>query len=120
MVEVSTFERLKRDGAKVLRMAFSREDDDGLAWLRDITASRTGPWTFAERRERLHLAARALDTLLERDRVLIDGLCNDRSLAEESSRLGLSQESTSKARQRALERLRSAFKVVVMGIETDR
>ncbi|MEM8712225.1 MAG: sigma factor, partial [Planctomycetota bacterium] len=78
------FRALKRDGAKVLRLAFS-SSESAQELLKDVAASVTGPLTFAARREQLHLAARALDTLMERDRWLIEGVCSGRDLRTDAA-----------------------------------
>lgn len=105
---------LKRDGAKVLR--FAGDASSGLNQIRDLAASVTGPSTFAVRREQVHLAARALDTLLDRDRWLVERQCTGFSVEEDAAELDLSADSTRAARSRAIERFRRAFRIVVQGL----
>lgn len=93
---------LKRNCADVLRLTRSG----------DVAGTATGPGTFAERREQLVLITRAMDLLPERDRQLIRWTTDDVPLAEQAQRLDIGHDAAERARARALERLRKAFKVV--------
>ena len=104
---------LRRAGSDVLRLTFGDSTDAGIAAVRDLAASVTGPSTFASRREQVTLAARALALLLPRDRELVEGLSRGRTLEEEAARLGLTYGATQRARHRALERLRRTFELVL-------
>lgn len=103
---------LKRSGSNLLRAGLAEGGAEAPAAL-ELAASVTGPSTFAMRREQLQLLACALDLLLPRDRELVQGLGEGRAVAEEAQRLGLSYDALVQARHRALERLRSCFRVVL-------
>ena len=104
---------LKRDGSRVLRMSLAGEDPRVGPAVRELASSVTGPSTFAVRREQVSIAAVALDMLLPRDRLLIEGLCQGVELREQAARLGLGPTATQRARQRALERLRRTFRLAL-------
>jgi len=72
----------------------------------------TGPSTFAERRELLTLAVQALDLLMERDRDLVRWASRGVTTDEIAERLQLSRTSAERARQRAVERFRKAFRLL--------
>jgi DNA-directed RNA polymerase specialized sigma24 family protein len=75
-------------------------------------ATATGPTTFASRREQLVLATKALDLLLPRDRDLVKWSGEGLSTEEQARRLDLSAEAAGRARRRALDRFRKAFRLV--------
>lgn len=102
---------LKRSGSRVLRAGLADADGDSVA-MSAHAASVTGPSTFAVRREQLQLAACALDLLLPRDRELVNGVCAGLAVDEQARSLGLSYDAAVAARGRALERLRSCFRIV--------
>jgi RNA polymerase sigma factor (sigma-70 family) len=79
------------------------------SWL---AASQTGPSTFADRREAIETAMRVLPALSERDQQLVRWTVDGDTVEEIAARLGVGYEAAGKARQRALERFRSAFRVV--------
>lgn len=95
---------LKRRPAALLRITLA----DEAAELRQRTPE-PGPATFAERREALVLAVRALDLLLPRDRQLVLATLAGQSNEELGTALALPPESAARARLRALERLRKAW-----------
>jgi RNA polymerase sigma factor (sigma-70 family) len=101
---------LKRRPAALLRLTLA--DDGTRPGTPPPASTQTGPATFAERRESLVQAVRALDLLLPRDRELVllelEGLAPD----EIGRRLGLSADSAARARLRALERLRKAWRLL--------
>ncbi|HKE01047.1 MAG TPA: sigma-70 family RNA polymerase sigma factor [Planctomycetota bacterium] len=101
---------LRRKPAALLRVTLS--DDETRAAARLPADTSTGPATFAARREAIELAVRALDLLLERDRELVLGAIDGRSVSELGAKLGLSAESAGRAQRRALERLRRTFRVL--------
>lgn len=78
----------------------------------DPTASQTGPRTFAERREQLALAMRAVSTLGERDRTLIEAVVQDTSISALAQQLGVSEAAAQRARLRAVDRFRRAFRAL--------
>lgn len=102
---------LKRQGGTLLRIEVG-EPSSGADRAQEPAASETGPSTFAHRRELLVLAARALELLLPRDRELVVGYANGLSTGELAQRLGLRPEAAQKARVRALDRFRKAFRLV--------
>ena len=71
-------------------------------------AQSAGPATFAERREQVGLAMKALDQLPERDRKLMEWHAADVPLEEIALRLGIAYDAAKHARQRALEKFRDA------------
>ena len=68
--------------------------------------------THASRKELLVLVARALAVLSPRDRQLVTWATEDLPLQEQASSLGLTYPAAQKAAQRALERLRKAFRLL--------
>jgi RNA polymerase sigma factor (sigma-70 family) len=98
---------LKRNRAGVLRLTWDGGDANG-----DVAGTRTGPGTFAERREELVLITRAMDLLPDRDRQLVRWTSEDVPLAEQAERLGIGYHAAEKARTRAVERLRKAFTLI--------
>ncbi len=102
----------RRDGVQVLRLTqvgsrTSAQGDTGLA------GSRTGPLTFAARREQLALAAKVIAVLSDRDRALLRSLGDGTPLEEMSVRLGITYETAKKARQRALDRFRITYDLLL-------
>jgi RNA polymerase sigma factor (sigma-70 family) len=75
-------------------------------------AEGTGPVTFAARREQLNLAVRALDCLLDRDQKLVRWASQGISTAEQAERLGVTPATAERARQRAVERYRKAYRIL--------
>jgi RNA polymerase sigma factor (sigma-70 family) len=72
----------------------------------------TGPETFADRREMLTLAVKALGLLPERDAQLVRWAADGISLEEIAGRLEMSYRGAQTASRRAQERFRKAFQVV--------
>jgi RNA polymerase sigma factor (sigma-70 family) len=103
---------LKRGSGNLLRLSGSSDatTDPQAILLPAIDA--TGPSTFASRREQVVTAVRALDLLLERDRELVRGYCDGRTIAEQAEVLGLEYDAARRAQSRALERFRKAFRVL--------
>jgi DNA-directed RNA polymerase specialized sigma24 family protein len=104
---------LKRNGAGALRLALTESTEPGLAALRELPASATGPSTFAARREQLTLATQAMALLLPRDRELIDAMCRGLTAREHGDQLGLGAAAAERARSRALERFRRSYELVL-------
>lgn len=75
-------------------------------------ADATGPVSFAERRDQVDLAVRAIETLLPRDQEILEMERAGASIADIASKLALSEAAAGKARQRALERFRRAFELI--------
>jgi len=72
----------------------------------------TGPTTLAGRIEQASLAVRALDLLLARDRELIRWALDGASSREMAERLQISETAADRARQRAIERFRKAYRLL--------
>lgn len=102
--------RLRRDSARVMRLADGSSHTGTV--LPEPAAARTGPFTFAARRELLVLAAKALAVLPERDQQLIQWTSEGVPLREQANRLGLSYDAVQRAGHRATQRFRSAFDVL--------
>lgn len=106
----------KRDAARVLRLALAGEGGSGSSVAGLTPASpRTGPATFAERRDLIRRAARALSTLPERDRELVRGLAAGATVEEAARAHDLTYAAAQRARLRALERFRLAYGVLGSG-----
>jgi len=101
---------LKRRPAALLRLTLG--DDDTTPGTPQPASTQTGPATFAERREALVQAVRALDLLLPRDREIVLLAMEGLTPEEIGARLGLATESAARARLRALERLRKAWQLL--------
>jgi hypothetical protein len=71
----------------------------------------TGPQTFADRREQLDVAVKALALLLPRDQNLVRWASEGVDIQEQASRLGLSYDAAERAGARACERFRKAFRL---------
>jgi RNA polymerase sigma factor (sigma-70 family) len=71
----------------------------------------TGPATFAERRDELELAYAALAALLERDQRLVRWSCEGLAIDEMAQRLEISYDAAERARLRAVERFRKAYRL---------
>jgi RNA polymerase sigma factor (sigma-70 family) len=97
----------KRHAGRALRLALGSgtTSSDGAP---EPASRRTGPTTFAGRRELLARAARALAAIGERDGELVRQQVEGVSVEETAARLGLSYAAAQRARLRALERLRKA------------
>ncbi len=80
-----------------------------------LARARTGPSTFAERRELVGIAERALLLLPERDQEILRLQSSGATCAEIGARVGLSPDSADQARRRAIERFRKAFELVTRG-----
>ena len=99
---------LKRKSAGLLRLTSGGTPSDPRA-IREPAGTRTGPSTFASRREQLAQAVRALAVLLPRDRDLVRWSSEDVPLEEQAGRLGITYNALKQARFRALERYRKAY-----------
>jgi RNA polymerase sigma factor (sigma-70 family) len=103
---------LKRGSGDLLRLSGTSDATTDPRAVGEPAADLTGPSTFASRREQLVLAVRALDLLLERDRSLVRGFCDGVSIQEQAQRLELEYDAARRARARALERFRRAFRAI--------
>lgn len=99
---------LKRRPAGLFRLTRA----EGTGGVAEPAGAGTGPATFAERREMLTLAVQALDLLMERDRQLVRWASRGVTTDEIAERLDLSRTSAERARQRAVERFRKAFRLL--------
>ncbi len=102
---------IKRDCGRLLRLSWS-SSSGGTGGSR-VVASSPGPSTWASRRELLILASRALAILGERDRDLIAGEMAGRPLSKVAESLEISNDAARKTRDRALERLRKTFQILI-------
>jgi RNA polymerase sigma factor (sigma-70 family) len=78
----------------------------------DPRASATGPLTFAARREIVTVAMKAVDLLPERDRKIVRWVTEGKDIAEIAEALGVSYDAAERARLRAIERFRGAFRAL--------
>ena len=102
---------LNRGSAKVVRLSFGQNTaNTGVVAL---PASATGPSTFADRREVLVLATKALTSLPRRDMDLVRWRSEGLMVEEQTARLGLGYAAAQRAGLRALERFQSAFELVL-------
>ena len=100
---------LKRDGGKVLRITLA-----GTGGV-DPGDDATGPATWADRRDRLRLATRAMDGLPPRDREILRYVARGADVADIAAGLNLSPAAAQRARHRALERFRKVYDVLRRG-----
>jgi RNA polymerase sigma factor (sigma-70 family) len=105
---------MKRNPGALLRLTLTGSAGNRVE-RPELAAEQAGPSTFAFRREQLVLITKAMGLLMTRDRELVSWASNGLSTAEMAARLGISEEATEKARTRALERLRKAFRLVSQG-----
>ncbi len=106
---------LKRNCGRVLRLTWSGPGADQSSYRFDPADTGTGPSTFADRRESLVTATKAMGLLFPRDREIVGWTTQGMSVEELAARLGLSYEAASRAQRRALERLRKAYHLVSRG-----
>ena len=99
---------LKRRPAALLRLTWG----DSSSGVPEPIATATGPSTFADRREQLSLAVRALALLLPRDQELVQGSSEGLSIAELAEHLEISYDAAERARLRALDRFRKAYRLI--------
>lgn len=103
--------RLKRGSARVLRITSRGTSTDPLAVL-EPPGTVTGPITFADRRERLAFAVKALAVLSPRDRQLVQMDADGMDLKEQADDLEISYEALRQARSRALARFQKAYRLI--------
>ena len=102
----------KRNRGRLLRLTWGALRDDSAAHFGDIAGSGTGPGTFAERREHLTAVTKAVSLLLPRDRELVLGIAEGVTIREQALRLNSSEAATTRARSRALDRLRRVYTLI--------
>ncbi|MFN0205833.1 MAG: RNA polymerase sigma factor [Planctomycetota bacterium] len=103
---------LRRRAGRVLRLAESISVSSGESAVTPA-ASQTGPSTFASRRELAELALRALAALFPKDQEIVKATIDGASVEELASKLDISYEAAKKSRQRALERFRKTFEIIL-------
>ncbi|MEM9379759.1 MAG: sigma-70 family RNA polymerase sigma factor [Planctomycetota bacterium] len=104
----------RRNAGHLLRVSLAGPDSGTTRGVEPIS-SRTGPLTFAERRDQVDVAMQALATLLPRDQEILALERTGASIGDIASSLGLTADSAGKARLRALERFRRAFDLYERG-----
>ena len=100
---------LKRRSGRVLRFTMS-QTEGGVPLP---AGTKHGPGTFAERRELLALATRALSALPDRDQKLVQWNADQMPLAEQADHLAMSYAAVQKAGLRAQERFRKTFELMM-------
>jgi len=100
----------KRDAGPMLRITFGAVTRDGTVAI--PATDEPGPATHASRNEQLALAARAIDGLPPRDRLIVRMMTREAPSAEIAAELGISAEAAKKARQRAMERFRKIYTIL--------
>jgi DNA-directed RNA polymerase specialized sigma24 family protein len=104
---------LKRNGGALLRLSWGATDGHGrTAGAGGAADTRTGPVTFALRREQVILATRAAAMLMPRDRNIVNWCAEGVAIDVQAARLGVSRKAAEHARNAALERLRKVFRLV--------
>ena len=102
---------IKRGAARIVRLSRAATTA-GVPALLDVPDEKTGPATFAERRDQLVMITRAIDLLPTRDRDLIRWSSEEVSITEQAERLSISYDAAERARRRAFERLRKTVRLV--------
>lgn len=103
---------LRRGSGKVLRLTWSSSSGgDPFARLTP-PGTRPGPSTFADRREMVVYAARAVHRLPPRDRQFVRWMSEDVPIEEQAERLGMTYAAAQRAGLRALERFRKVFRLI--------
>jgi RNA polymerase sigma factor (sigma-70 family) len=105
----------KRRPARLLRLTATGSETNDPGAAREPAVRRTGPSTFASRREQLTLALQAVTMLLPRDRDLVTWHAEGVDADTVAARLGTSRDAADRARRRALERFRAAFALISGG-----
>lgn len=105
---------MKRNAGHLIRVSTGSSDASSMGSSGvDPAMSATGPLTFAERREQLQTAVRALACLPERDRQLVQWMSEGVDIRDVADRLEIGYDAAQRARHRAIERFRQAFTVLV-------
>jgi len=98
----------KRDAGVLLRISAGGDEESEPGGI-DISASLTGPATFADRREQILIAMQVLEALSDRDRSIVRCVREGCSTVEIAEELGLGPAAAEKARTRAMNRFKKAF-----------
>ena len=101
---------LKRRPAGLFRLTRNAGSDPGA--VAEPPGTATGPSTFADRREQLTIAVKALAVLLPRDQQLVRWSSEGLDSGAMAERLGISRDAADRARLRALERFRKAHRLL--------
>lgn len=101
---------IKRHGANILRLTWTGAE--GEVQQMPLADTATGPVTFANRREQMTLATKAVALLLPRDRDIVQWTAAGVTVQEQATRLNMSVEAAQRAKNRAVERLQKAFTIV--------
>ncbi len=101
---------LRRKPAALLRLTAAGSGSDPGA-VGEVSSPDTGPLTYAERRDLLLHAVRALEVMLPRDKNLVVWSSEDVSIQDMADRLEITYAAVEQARRRALDRFRKAFRL---------
>jgi RNA polymerase sigma factor (sigma-70 family) len=99
---------LKRDAGPTLRITFAGSGSEGGA-VPDPGLSRTGPSTWASRREELLRATRVLAAMPPRDAELVRLQARGLSIEDLAQRLSMTPAAAQRARLRAMERFKKLY-----------
>lgn len=108
---VAYWTALRRRPGALLRLTAAGGTTGAPAGVLEPVAEATGPVTFAERREQLAAAIRALDLLLPRDREIMLLLREGHTIRDLAAHFDLGYDAAEKARARAIERFRKTFRL---------
>ena len=100
---------MKRNGGTMLRLTFGGGSEAGGAFA--PPAYMTGPQTFAQRREHVETAARAIAALPERDGQIVTLVEQGLDIDGLADALGVGYEAAQRARLRALTRFEKLFRL---------
>jgi hypothetical protein len=103
---------LKRHGGALLRLSWGATDGNSRTPRGGEVDTRTGPATFALRREQVILATQAAAMLMPRDRDIVNWCAEGVAIDVQAARLGISRKAAEHARNAALERLRKVFRLL--------
>ncbi len=103
---------LKRRPARLLRLTQGSDATADPNAVREPAARRTGPVTFAERRQQMERAVKALALLLPRDADMVRCQTEGLSIQDLAERYDITYQAAQRAQHRALERFRKAFLLV--------
>ncbi len=102
----------RRNAGHVLRVSLGGHSDGSQGGI-DPESFRTGPATFADRRDQMHLATQAMAMLLDRDQRILELERKGLSTADIAEELSLTAESAGRARSRAHQRFHRAFELLL-------
>ncbi len=103
----------RRDGKRMLRLSSADLSDAGGTAGVNPAAPVTSPSSFAMRRERAALAARALALLPARDREIARAMIEGKEIAALAEHLGISPAAAERARLRTLERFKKTLRLLL-------